>query len=180
MEKIGQDTKEKKNTWLTWYKSLLVQYPLLMNGVQAALMAGLGGFLSQMIAGVTKFDFHEIQIMMLINFAYHTPILIWFSTLLAKSKMNLVTKVVVDQLFFSPVFTSGIVAVRLLLKGTDIKSIPAEVINVVPGAMLYSWMFWIPAKTFILAYVPVMYQFLVNNAFALVWNIIFAAILNAK
>jgi len=169
---------EKKNTLFTQYKNLLTRYPLIINGIQAAVIAGLGVILSQVISGAKVFDFREVRVMMAINFAYHTPILIWFGKLLSNSKLSLLAKVIVDQLFFSPVFTAGIISVRLLLLGTDINSIPSLVISIVPGAMFYSWMFWVPAKAFILGYVPVMYQFLVNNALGLIWNIIFAAILS--
>ena len=175
---MAEIDKKKKSTLLSQYNTLLARYPLLINGVQAAILAGIAVFLSQLIQGLKVFDYKEIQIMMLINFAYHTPVLMWFTGVLAKSKMSLIPKIIVDQFIFSPLFVCGIVSIRLLLLGTAVHTIPNEVISIVPGAMLYSWCYWVPAKSFIFSYIPPMYQYLTMNAFSLVWNVIFAMILS--
>jgi hypothetical protein len=94
--------------------------------------------------------------------------------------MKIIPLLFVDQALFSPFFTAGIVSLRLLLLGTDLRAIPGIVLDVVPMAMGPSWMFWVPSKAIIFLYVPPMYQLLAGNAFAFVWTIIFAMILAAK
>lgn len=180
MSRRDNDDKKKENSAFVQYKNLLVRYPLLINGIQAAIIAGLSVIVSQFIAGVPVFNFVEVRTMMFINFAYHTPILLQWGGFLSRSSFNFPTKLFIDQVLFSPCFTAGIIGLRLYLFGTDVKEIPALLIATVPGAMMSSWLFWVPAKAFILLSVPVMYQFLVNNAFAFVWNIIFSAILRTK
>ena len=132
---------------------------------------------SQLIAKADRFDTTEVRIMMLINFAYLTPVLFWFYSYLAKFNLSFIARLLIDQLLFSPLLTAGIVGLRLYLQGATIQEIPMMVIAVVPTAMKSSWLFWFPSRAIIMLYVPSMYQLLANNAFALVWNIIFATIL---
>jgi protein Mpv17 len=173
-------TEGKKKSFSAQYRDLLLKYPLLVNAVQGAIIAALGVIASQILSGMKQFDFSEVWIMMLINFAYHPPVLMWFNSVLQKSNMKIIPLLFVDQALFSPVFTAGIVSLRLLLLGTDLRAIPAIVMDVVPKAMGPSWMFWVPSKAIIFLYVPPMYQLLAGNAFAFVWTIIFAMILQAK
>lgn len=180
MQYKDNDDKKKDNSALAQYKNLLVRYPLLVNGLQAAVIAGLSVLVSQIIAGVPVFDWIEVRVMMLINFAYHTPILLQWGGFLSRSNMSFPTKLIIDQALFSPFFTAGIIGWRLYLLGTDMNEIPGLLIATVPGAMMSSWLFWVPAKAVILMFVPAMYQFLANSGFAFVWNIIFAAILRTK
>lgn len=167
----------KKKSIGAQYNDLLVRYPLVVNGVQAAVIAAMGVLISQSLSGLREFDFKEVFIMMLINFAYMTPVLMWFNTLLIKSNLKIIPLLVVDQGLFAPVFTAGIIGLRLLLLGVDPHSIPTTLWDVVPNAMLSSWMFWVPVKAVIFLYIPPIYQLLAGNAFSLVWNVIFAMIL---
>lgn len=180
MKRKDKDDRKKDHSAFAQYKNLLVRYPLLINGLQAAIIAGMSVLVSQIIAGAPEFDWVEVRIMMLINFVYHTPILLQWGGFLGRSNMNFPTKLIIDQALFSPCFTAGIIGLRLYLLGTNVKEIPGLLIATVPGAMMSSWLFWVPAKAIILMFVPVMYQFLANSGFAFVWNIIFAAILRAK
>jgi hypothetical protein len=175
-----ETTEEKKKSFSAQYSELLVKYPLLVNAVQGAIIAGLGVLASQVLSGMENFDYTEVWIMMLINFAYHPPVLMWFNSILRKSNMKIIPLLIADQAFFSPFFTAGIVSIRLLLLGTELRAIPGIVLDVVPKAMGPSWLFWVPSKAIIFLYVPPMYQLLAGNAFAFVWTIIFAMILQAK
>lgn len=168
----------KKKSVGALYNDLLVQYPLLTNGIQSAIIAGLAVITSQYLADATKFDLGEVNIMMLINFAYMTPLLIWFNGILQRANLKMIPMLVADQLLFSPLLTAGIVACRLLLLGVDIHRVPGMVWDVVPKAMISSWMFWVPAKALIFAYVPPVYQLLAGSALSFIWTIIFAMILS--
>ena len=175
---MSSDLSVKKNSFGAQYNDLLVKYPVVINGIQAALIAAVGVLISQTIAGLKEFDFKEVYIMMFINFTYMTPLLIWFNSLLMKSNLKIFPLLFVDQGLFAPVFTSGIIGLRLFLLGSNPSSIPPTLWAVVPNAMISSWMFWVPVKALIFLYVPPIYQILVGNAFSLVWNVIFAMILS--
>jgi hypothetical protein len=171
----------KKNTFFSNYNTLLIRHPLLINGIQAALIAGLGVLISDSINGnFGSFDWLEVRTMMIINLVFNTPILLWFFKQLDKIKSGVLTKLLVDQLIFSPVFNSCIIALRLFLIGTDMNDIVPQVIAVVPKALLSSWLFWFPQRYLTLTYVPASYQLLCGSVCGLAWNVIFSMILMAK
>ncbi len=86
-----------------------------------------------------------------------------------------------DQVIFSPLFTAGLIALRMYLKqGGDFDTIRHEVLTVVPNAMLSSWAFWIPIRFLILKFIPSIFQQLFGSLASLMWNILFSMILNKK
>ena len=176
---MAKSKESNHKSLATSYNDLLIRYPLMINGLQAAIIAGLGVLASQLLNG-NHFDFIEVYIMMFINFAYHTPILLAFNNILQKTGLRILPMLIIDQLLFSPLFTCGIVGLRLLLLGNSIYNIPNMIWSVVPGAMISSWMFWVPSKAIIFNFVPPMYQLLAGNAFSFIWTIIFAMILQKK
>jgi hypothetical protein len=178
-EKSDAGYKGKDTSIVATYSRLLKRNPLLVNGTQSATIAALGVLASQVLSGVATFNFTEVVVMMLINFAYNTPILLWFYGNLSKSKANIFVKLFIDQVVFSPVFTAGLISLRLLLLGTELKLIPTIVKAVVPTAVASSWFFWLPCRGLIMLYVPVAMQLLVGNLLAFIWNIILATILSS-
>ncbi len=178
---MSSENGEKKDKSLfATYNTLLIRFPLLINGVQAAILAGLGVVISQLVTGDLEYDWLEIRTMMVISLVFSTPILLWFFKQLERMQSGIIVKLLVDQLLFSPPFTAGIVALRLFLVGTPLSDIPQLVLTVVPKAMMSSWMFWFPQRFLTLKYVPPAYQLLCGNVCALAWNVIFTMILTAK
>jgi hypothetical protein len=167
----------KKRSWLAAYNSALSRYPLAVNGFQGALIAGLGVITAQMISSGVLINWREVGVMMTINFFYHTPLLFWFQNTLTKYNFPFLVKLAIDQFLFSPLFTCGIVAFRLVLLGNPVYTIPQTVLQTVPSAMAYSWMFWIPVRSFILLFIPSMYQLLTASGFNFIWNILLAFVL---
>ena len=137
-----------------------------------------------------------------INFFYMTPVILFFSGFLANvnKMLGAETKdkegkpkglnknqllwlnVFIDQVLFSPFFTAGIIALRHYgyFGFKDWNYFSSSVIpllrEVLPSAMLYAWCFWIPVKFFMFSSVPPIYQLLVANLFAFVWNMIFTLV----
>ncbi len=169
----------KKEGFFAGYNHLLARYPLLINGVQAAVIAGLGVLASQVIVGLKAFDWAEVRAMMLINFAFNTPILLAFANFNAQMKASALEKLALDQLIFSPVFTVGIISLRLYLLGTNLGEIPGVVMAILPRAMKSSWMFWLPTRFLIMTYIPLNLQLLASNLGGFVWNIIFAMLISS-
>lgn len=178
----SDDSESKKTTLFARYNSLLAQYPFFMNGSQAAIIAGSAVLLSQTFippkgSSIAIYDLSEVWVMMLINFAFITPILLWFFGWLNRNVNGVVMKLLFDQFVFSPFFTASIIALRFILKGGNPNEIPKMLLLVLPKAQLAGWMFWIPARFFILTFIPKQLALLVNSLFALLWNIIFSILL---
>ena len=171
---------EKKNSFVGEYNALLARYPLIVNGTQAAIIAGSGVIASQFISGATEFNFKEVRIAMLMNLFFSTPIQYFFYRWLATIKFNFYLRLLFDQAVFCPLMTIGVISVRLYLRGTDVNIIPGMVISIFPKTMQTYWMFWVPARGFILYYVPVMFQLLVGSIFSFMWNIILTSLLSSK
>jgi hypothetical protein len=163
------------------YQSLLMRYPLIINAIQSCVLAAIGVIVSQLLTAGEVFDELEIHVMMILNVLFLTPVLYVFYTkvLSAVDHFGLLVTLLVDQLLFSPLFTASIMILRLWMRGSDKTSIVSEVLGLLPNTMLSSWCFWIPARFIILKFVPIPLQMLVGNVFALMWNVIFAMIVNA-
>lgn len=173
----------KKEGILAAYQSMMHRYPLPMNAIQSSCIAGLGVCLSQLISHGAVIDTHEVRVMMIINVIYHTPILYTFyNFILTKFEhFGMLITLFVDQCIFSPLFTAGVIALRMYLKeGGSFDMISNEVITVVPNAMLSSWSFWIPIRFLIIKFIPKIFQQVSGSLAALIWNIIFSMILNKK
>eukprot|EP00601_Ochromonadales_sp_CCMP2298_P008557 CAMPEP_0173203970 /NCGR_PEP_ID=MMETSP1141-20130122/19826_1 /TAXON_ID=483371 /ORGANISM="non described non described, Strain CCMP2298" /LENGTH=175 /DNA_ID=CAMNT_0014129509 /DNA_START=6 /DNA_END=530 /DNA_ORIENTATION=- len=168
-EKSDAGYKGKDTSIVANYNALINRYPLLVNGTQSACISALGVLASQVLSGVAEFNFSEVAVMMLINFIYNTPILLWFYGNLSKSKESILVKLFIDQVVFSPVFTTGLISLRLLLLGTEMARIPSIVTAVVPTAVASSWFFWLPCRGLIMLYVPVALHLLAGNLLAFVW-----------
>lgn len=171
---------DKKSSLFAQYNSLLIRYPFLVNGIQSAILGGIGVIISEIISGHLQIDWLEVRTMMIINLVFNTPILLWFSKQLERMNHGILTKLFIDQLLFSPLFTAGIIGLRLYLVGEDINDIPNQVMATVPVAMKSSWLFWFPQRYLTLKYVPSSYQLLSGSLCGLVWNVIFTMILSAK
>jgi hypothetical protein len=174
----NKDVDSKDKSLFAAYKNLLLRYPFLVNAVQAAIFALIAGLISQWLLNVPTIDWIEIYVMMLISFAFNTPVLLWWSAVLQKLNLSVFASLLLDQLAFSPVFTASIISLRHILKTGDTSSIPTIILEVVPKAQSTSWLFWFPVRFIILLYVPPIYQLLAGNLGALVWNIIFFFVMN--
>ena len=156
------------------------------NAVQTSLINATGTLLSQGIvknlSGKTiEFDFAEVFVMIMISFFYMTPILMIFFSKLNSMKGGVVAKLVVDQFVFSPFFTTGIIALRLIFyTKADISTVPALLYTIVPKAMQSAWLFWVPARFIVISYISEDKHMLVSNVLSLFWNIIFTMTLNQK
>ena len=173
----------KKSTLKTFssrYSDFVSKYPMIANQIQGALITAAGVLVSQVVSsgGGLKFDWVEVRVMALIVAFFNTPILMWFLKFLSNSKYSTPVQLLIDQFVFSPPFTFGILFWRYYLLGlTPTLLIPFQVIAILPTTMMYAWCFWIPARYFILVYVPSNQQLLTINICAFIWNVIFPLIL---
>lgn len=180
----------EKNALFAIYQDLLNKYPLLINTTQGVLTQGLSVITSQYLDHINKeksdlsflesINWTEVITMSTISAVYITPILMIFYSYLNKSKANNVTKLIIDQIIFSPIFTFGIILLRVLILNPSLTfyNMFHHTATVAPKAVRTSWLFWIPLRYFTIKYIPPAYQLLFGNVCAYIWNIILQTILN--
>ena len=186
IKKVDDEKDNKKNTLFSNYRDLMVRHPFLMNGLQAGIINGCSVAASQIISyfnskDSTQFTFNhtEILVMTIIGIIYVTPVILLFYSYLNKFPYGgNIGKLIVDQFLFSPIFTFGIIALRLFMLGNrNPKEIFNIALSIAPTAIKSSWLFWIPQRYYSLTYVAPVYQLLFGNICSFAWNIILALIL---
>lgn len=173
--------EDKVKGGLGAYNSMMAQYPLLMNEVQAGIITSSAVACSNMIA--EDDNIMEVVIMTIVSLTFITPILLSYYGWLGKQNFGLITSIIVDQLIFSPVFTTGILMWRGVVSGifasgtldvVNIMALPGDVLPIIPEIMKKSWGYWIPIRLLILKFVPPMYHVVVGSACSFIWQIIMA------
>jgi hypothetical protein len=193
---FNDDDEEKKGSksLLGQYQSLLIQYPFLTNALTAVVIASASVITSQYFSYYQDkkndefiMDWNQVITIGLMQFFYVTPVLSFFyNKLLTKVPGGTVPKVVFDQFFFSPIFNSCFVGIRLFIliqlgaeKPHTMKELIQIVKEVAPTAITSSWKFWIPQRAFSLTFIPPHLQLVFGNVCSFFWNIIFAMILSS-
>lgn len=184
----------KSKLLLGKYQNLLIQHPFLTNAITAVVISNASVITSQYFSyyqdkKLNEFiiDWYQVITMAIINFFYVTPVLSFFySKILVKIPGGTIPKVVFDQFFFSPIFNSCFVGIRLFIliqlgveKYHTIAELIQRVKEVSPTAITSSWKFWIPQRAFSLKFIPPHLQLIFGNICSFFWNIIFSIILNS-
>ena len=173
---IDVDIEKKKESS---YQTLIRKYPYAVNAIQSAIISSCSVIVSQSLAGNSKYDWSEVRTVSIIGAFWITPVLLLFYSRLHKFQLGFLSKLAVDQLIFSPLFTITIIALRLLLLGrVPIADFPSVLSQTVPKAILSSWTFWVPARGFTLLIVPPHLHVLTGSLFSFLWNIILSMLLN--
>jgi hypothetical protein len=177
-------SSSSKSGFLRYYE----EHHVALDFVFGAMKALLSDIISQAIhsshhqAGNTNGDnnsdltklsvnWQSVYYSLIISSMYMTPILIVFFSYLGRSKLSKPQKVFVDQFLFAPMYTAGIIALRLLFIGSlPLSQIPAQVVSAMPRAMMYGWLFWIPSKIILHEYIDNRYHLLLSQVLSLFWN----------
>ena len=187
----GQKSTEKKVMFS--YNTLMTRYPMLMNEAQSGIISASAVACSNIISA-EEVDHWEISVMVIVTLTFITPIITSYYSRLGKMNLPLLQSIVLDQLIFSPVFTTGIIMYRAIvldvLSGSilpsglldvgDIGRRAGQVIPIIPSIMMKSWGYWIPIRLLILKFVPPMYHVVIGSACSFVWQIIMAMALKEK
>ena len=128
----------KKASIFSKYQILMIKHPLFMNAIQSAMITSCSVIVSQIMhAGgwPSTVDWHEVLIGASVAGIWITPVLlIWFD-MCSKMPFDSMTKLALDQLFFSPFFTASIVSLRTLLSGKmPYAQMPAHLLVLIPKA----------------------------------------------
>ena len=173
------DKEEIEGSALSNYKTLMIEYPYMVNATQSAVISSCSVLVSQFIGGKSKLDWSEVRSVSFLAAFWITPALLIFYSRLQKMSLSFTGKLAVDQLIFSPIFTVSIITARLfLLQRSPMHEFPNILLNTVPKAIVSSWTFWIPARAFTLLIVPPHLHLLTGSLFSFIWNVILSLLLN--
>jgi hypothetical protein len=188
----GCETEEPKtiktNEFVKSYQKMLVEHKFAMNVLQGGIITSLGVAASSYLAkGVI--DFNEIKTMATLSSIYIVPTLtLFYGEFLDKLKISRIDKLVVDQLLWSPMFTTSILTLRIIIRccfeGTtadlSIDKLFAEVLSVAPNAIVAAWGFWIPIRFLTLTFAPSHLHVLFGSVGNFFWTIVLTSLLSKK
>ena len=172
----------------------MARYPLLMNEVQSGIITASAVACSNVVTG-ENIDHIEVLIMTIVTLTFITPILLRYFDWLGSLKLPVLHGLVLDQLIFSPIFTTGIITYRefvhdimfggpldlsTLMNADNVMQRIVKVAQIVPSIMIKSWGYWVPLRLLILKFVPPMYHVVIGSAFSFIWQIIMALALKGK
>lgn len=188
----GSKTEEPKplktNEFVKNYQQMLVEHKFAMNVLQGGIITALGVAASSYLSkGVI--DFVEIKTMATLSSIYIVPTLtLFYGEFLDKLKISKIDKLVVDQLLWSPIFTTSIITLRIIISccfhGTtadlSIDNLFAEVLNSAPNVVLAAWGFWIPFRFLTLTFAPIHLHVLIGSVGNFFWTIVLTFLLSKK
>ena len=176
-------TKNDRKSLYGSYKDALVRFPLIINGIQSAILTSIGVLISQYLSSKDswKFDLNEVRVMALISVVVNTPMLHYFYKYLSNSGYSAVIQVLIDQFSFSIALNFLVLSARLLLlHGTSFAAVPFAALKLLPTVMFYCWFFWIPARYLTISYIPSYFHLLTSGICAVAWRAIFCIVINGK
>ncbi len=167
---------------LAAYSRLLETKPLLTKGVTAGLVAGAGDVNCQMIlrsrAPADKkqpLDLLRSARFTFLGFALIAPVShYWYATMMrtfpGSGIQQTVKRVVVDQLFFAPIFIPSFFMSLKTLEGVPPAPAFKELSEVFVDVYTTNLFLWVPAMGFNFGFVAPKFQVLFSNCVGLVWN----------
>ncbi|KAF1950297.1 hypothetical protein CC80DRAFT_496928 [Byssothecium circinans] len=84
--------------------------------------------------------------------------------------LSLTTKVVVNQLFFTPLFNSYFFGMQSLLSGASVSDTITRIRHTVPTSWINSCKLWPAVTAFMFVYVPIQYRSIVGGVIAIGWQ----------
>ena len=96
-----------------------------------------------------------------------------------KLQVSTLSKLIVDQLLFSPLFTVLIVAYKIILMSSmkiSMNELLDKLVVIVPSACKASWMFWIPQRYFTLTFIPTHFHVIFGSLCSFFWQILFTIV----
>jgi len=119
------------------------------------------------------------------GFAVSGPLLHFWYKLLndvlppATTTLLILLRIALDRLLFAPLFFALFHAWNGLIDN-NLEAVPKEIERKVPATVVKAMWLWVPAQWVNFAYVPLPLKVLYGNVVALVWNIYFSSISNAR
>ncbi|KAJ4990714.1 Mpv17/PMP22 family protein [Stagonosporopsis vannaccii] len=110
------------------------------------------------IGGISSIPSYKWFLWLSMNFNYGSKIL------------SLTTKVVVNQLFFTPIFNSYFFGMQTLLAGASFDEIVERIKHTVPTSWINSCKLWPAVTAFSFTYIPIQYRSIFGGVIAIGWQ----------
>ncbi|CAM9612999.1 unnamed protein product [Chrysoparadoxa australica] len=185
---------------LSQYEALLHQHPIATKAVTSGIIAGSGDLTCQLIIGDAWSQEPEDAIQKIAHILNHPPphpdwlrlakftlvgsVLVgptlhhWYGFLVrrlpGRNPQQIVRRLFLDQLVFSPVFTGAFFSSIMLLDGSPGK-IKQKLEQDYWPTLVSNWALWIPAQLVNFRYIPLHFQVLFSNGTGFFWNIYLSA-----
>ncbi|KAF3053450.1 hypothetical protein E8E11_007960 [Didymella keratinophila] len=110
------------------------------------------------IGGISSIPSYKWFLWLSMNFNYSSKIL------------SLTTKVVVNQILFTPIFNSYFFGMQTLLAGASFDEIVERIRNTVPTSWINSCKLWPAVTAFSFTYIPIQYRSIFGGVIAIGWQ----------
>ncbi|KAF0705498.1 protein Mpv17-like [Aphis craccivora] len=163
--------------YFKWYRYCSNTYPIRTNLVQTGLLFGFGDFMAQSAIEKRKSD--EIDWLRTVRYAsigcaVGPTLSMWYKTLDrlgTKNSISLVTKkILVDQLFASPIINGAVMIMSRVFSGDEWPQIQNKLEDNYMKVMLTSYLIWPAVQAFNFTIVPQQYRVLMVQIVSLAWN----------
>lgn len=167
-----------------WYSVLWLMYlarldsnPIVTKALTAGALNGFGDVLAQLAFNDKdeSFDWKRLGIFTLLGTAFVGPALhVWYGTLArlfagAGGTSSALGRLLMDQLFFAPIFIGSIISMIMTLEGQG-ENVPSKIRNDLFTIVKSNWVLWVPFQFINFRFVPQHLQVLASNVVALAWN----------
>lgn len=162
---------QKKRPWVTQFFSALVIY--CVSDISA-----------QSISSDDDLDPSRTARSLVIGGIASIPSYLWFMFLshnfnYSSRALSLLTKIVVNQMVFTPTFNTYFFGSQALLSGCDLRGVVDRVVNTVPTSIVNSCQFWPIVTAFSFTFVPIEYRSVFSGVIAIGWQT-YLALLNRR
>ncbi|KAL0709765.1 hypothetical protein Bca4012_016743 [Brassica carinata] len=173
----GSGGNGDKWSFLSWYLSLLSNYPVLTKAVTSAILTLIGDLICQLtINRTSSLDKKRTLTFTILGLGLVGPALhFWYlylsKVVTASGLSGAVLRLLLDQFVFAPIFVGVFLSAVVTLEGKPSHVIP-KLKQEWTGAVLANWQLWIPFQFLNFRFVPQNFQVLASNVVALAWNVI--------
>ncbi|KAI9028465.1 hypothetical protein DFJ74DRAFT_658903 [Hyaloraphidium curvatum] len=159
------------------YRALATSHPLPTEAAMTAFMFGLGDALSQhLVERTPHHDYRRTLRSLLFGGLSAGPMLsTWYGQLnrrvvLRDPLPQLLARVALDQLVFTPVFVSAYFVQMGLLEGRKLPDLWLKLKETFPSTIVANWAVWVPVQCINFYFTPPPLRLLVVNTTATAWN----------
>eukprot|EP00904_Undaria_pinnatifida_P007047 jgi/Undpi1/3472/HiC_scaffold_16.g06844.m1 len=166
------------------YNGQLAEKPILVKACTSFVGFSIGDFLAQKGTSKDKFSYERLARMAAFGFLFHGTISHFFYNALdgalpGTAAVTVIQKVVIDQLFWAPIFT----LIFFTWIGITSGASPSEIANKVKSDLIQgvvgSWTVWPLAHTINFKFVPTEQRLLYINSIQIFYNV-FLSIIGSK
>lgn len=167
------------------YNTQLDRYPIMTKAMTSLIGFFLGDVLAQKFLGEKDADINWARVARMASFGFliHGPTGHYFYSALDRlivgtSPLKVASKVVVDQVFWAPIFTALFFSYLGFAEGKSVDDVVTKIKNDTWTGVTTSWKFWPLAHTINFAFIPTQQRLLYVNTLQVGYNVILSILGN--